>query len=360
MTQQDLSQLFEEALRGNYSAAERLAASLVEGGEIGKYVPWLQQLAAQGNPEAKALAAYFELLSDPINLDRNNVQRIAKTLLEAFEQGSTNSALYSASIGTAATDGRLTDAHRPLLEAASKQGNVHASMLLASDWQKQGYEGVAFFYGLMAIKQGNTEAILACLTTLIRGLPEETDRSIGDLYFMQIFGQAGGGCNVSRYAAWEIVHKVSLSNFTPAAINLIDAFRKSDQPLTWLKEAAEAADKGLLEQCAAECLYAYALAIKDHDKKAHGEWFVKAANAGHDEAAFRVGKALLRSDDKSEAFRYIKHAAESGSVDAMLMMGLFIASEEFPGSLDEAEYWLEQAACRGNAEAAEMLAELRA
>jgi TPR repeat protein len=82
-----------------------------------------------------------------------------------------------------------------------------------------------------------------------------------------------------------------------------------------------------------------------------------AAEAGDNEAAFRLGLLLMRQGESTEAESWFRKAAEAGDVEATNNVGLILMRR---GDAEEAEPWLRRAAEAGSVEAARNLRLLHA
>ncbi|MFF8436583.1 SEL1-like repeat protein [Streptomyces bacillaris] len=81
------------------------------------------------------------------------------------------------------------------------------------------------------------------------------------------------------------------------------------------------------------------------------QWYRKAADAGHAEAAAAVGEMLAVGDEAAEAIPYLKTAAEAGIVHAQYRLAMVLAAQ--------AENWLNQAAEAGYPAATQALPAFR-
>ena len=94
-------------------------------------------------------------------------------------------------------------------------------------------------------------------------------------------------------------------------------------------------------------------AFDEGDISEAGEWYRRAAVAGHNDAAYRLGE-LLQSDEPGEARRWFEQAAASGHNDSAHALGDLLRGN----APAEARQWYERAATAGHANAAFKLGQL--
>ncbi len=95
--------------------------------------------------------------------------------------------------------------------------------------------------------------------------------------------------------------------------------------------------------------YNYAFVLQKLDRTAEAEeYYRKAAQAGHVDAAYAAGCLLEARNEPAEAERYYRIAAEGGSLDGAFALGVLVRERD----PDEALPWFDKAAHAGHVDAA--------
>ena len=86
-----------------------------------------------------------------------------------------------------------------------------------------------------------------------------------------------------------------------------------------------------------------------HDREQGLRWLTHAAENGHDFAAYRLGKELLKDGKVDEALTWLKASAEADNPYAEYLLGkLLWEGADIPQDKEQAVYWLGQAAVQGH------------
>ena len=89
-----------------------------------------------------------------------------------------------------------------------------------------------------------------------------------------------------------------------------------------------------------------------HDREQGLRWLTQAAENGHDFAAYRLGKELLKDRKVDEALTWLKASAEADNPYAEYLLGkLLWEGADIPQDKEQAVYWLGQAAEQGHSHA---------
>ena len=81
---------------------------------------------------------------------------------------------------------------------------------------------------------------------------------------------------------------------------------------------------------------------------------------GNNEAQFSLGMFYLEQEQYTDAFRYLKKAADQGLDEAQYLVACMYANGQgVEQNHEEAMAWMEEAADNGNEEAEEALAQMR-
>ena len=90
--------------------------------------------------------------------------------------------------------------------------------------------------------------------------------------------------------------------------------------------------------------------VEVHDRALGIRWLTRAAESGHEFAAYRLAKELLKDGNTVEAIPWLTASAEVGNSYAEYLLGkLYWESEDIPQDMGQAVYWLTQAAEQGHA-----------
>ena len=106
----------------------------------------------------------------------------------------------------------------------------------------------------------------------------------------------------------------------------------------------------------ARALACYAGSGFRHDKQEAADGFRKAAELGHAEAQYRLGRMYAEGDglprDMAQAAQWFRKAAEQGEIDAQYRLGhMYAEGDGLPQDTAQALEWLRKAGDRGAAEA---------
>ena len=86
-----------------------------------------------------------------------------------------------------------------------------------------------------------------------------------------------------------------------------------------------------------------------HDREQGLRWLTQAAENGHDFAAYRLGKELLKDGKVDEALPWLKESAEADNPYAEYLLGKLLRERAaIPQDKKQAIYWLGQAAAQGH------------
>lgn len=89
--------------------------------------------------------------------------------------------------------------------------------------------------------------------------------------------------------------------------------------------------------------------VEIHDREQGIRWLTQAAENGHDCAAYRLGKELLKIGSAAEALPWLTMSAEADNPYAEYLLGkLYWEGEAIPQDMGQAVYWLTQAAEQGH------------
>ena len=92
--------------------------------------------------------------------------------------------------------------------------------------------------------------------------------------------------------------------------------------------------------------------VEVHDREQGIRWLTQAAESGHEFAAYRLAKELLRDGNVAEAMPWLTASAEADNPYAEYLLGkLYWEGEGIPQDMEQAVYWLTQAAEQGHAHA---------
>ena len=90
--------------------------------------------------------------------------------------------------------------------------------------------------------------------------------------------------------------------------------------------------------------------VEVHDREQGIRWLTQAAESGHEFAAYRLAKELLKDGNTVEAIPWLTASAEVGNSYAEYLLGkLYWEGEDIPQDMGQAVYWLTQAAEQGHA-----------
>ena len=227
--------------------------------------------------------------------------------------------------------------------------------------------------GMESAKDKQNAAIFYDMATSGRGLTQPIDaydvirsgKQLGRVDFGARYADTRGGPKQAEAAlAWAreaarqdnrevmfLLGRLLLGSTEPAA---------RSEGLDWLKRSAEL---GLPEaQYELASMYAQGHGVtRDQDTAIN--WARKAADQGHEEAHFSVGRVLIESrdsDSKAEAIRHLESAAAKNHTKAAIFLASVLARGDFGVPKDEAkaERLLKQFADRGDAECQMALASL--
>ena len=97
--------------------------------------------------------------------------------------------------------------------------------------------------------------------------------------------------------------------------------------------------------------------VEVHDREQGIRWLTQAAESGHEFAAYRLAKELLKDGNVTEALPWLTMSAEADNPYAEYLLGkLYWEGEDIPQDMEQAVYWLTQAAEQGHAYAQILLA----
>ncbi|MDE6841789.1 MAG: relaxase MobL [Oscillospiraceae bacterium] len=89
--------------------------------------------------------------------------------------------------------------------------------------------------------------------------------------------------------------------------------------------------------------------VEVHDREEGIRWLTRAAEGGHEFAAYRLAKELLREGDVAEALPWLTASAEADNPYAEYLLGkLYWEGGAIPQDMEKAVYWLNQAAEQGH------------
>ena len=89
--------------------------------------------------------------------------------------------------------------------------------------------------------------------------------------------------------------------------------------------------------------------VEVHDREQGIRWLTRAAENGHDYAAYRLSKELLKIGNTAEALPWLTMSAEAGNPCAEYLLGkLYWEGEDIPQDMGQAVYWLTQAVEQGH------------
>lgn len=92
--------------------------------------------------------------------------------------------------------------------------------------------------------------------------------------------------------------------------------------------------------------------VEVHDREQGIRRLTWAAENGHDYAAYRLSKELLKIGNTAEALPWLTMSAEAGNPCAEYLLGkLYWEGEDIPQNMGQAVYWLTKAAEQGHAHA---------
>ena len=87
-----------------------------------------------------------------------------------------------------------------------------------------------------------------------------------------------------------------------------------------------------------------------HDWEQGIRWLTQAAESGHEFAAYRLAKELLKDGNVTEALPWLTMSAEADNPYAEYLLGkLYWEGKDIPQDMGQAVYWLTQAAEQGHA-----------
>lgn len=158
----------------------------------------------------------------------------------------------------------------------------------------------------------------------------------------------------------------SLSGQACLADTLSDALQainsaKYAEAVAPLKQLSEAGNP--VAQMNYGLLHYYGRGVPENEKLAI-DWLLKSAQQGNTDAMFHLGNAYtfgsetpkLVADADQEAARWYFKAANSGHADAEYHLGLlFIVGKGVQQNLQQAQYWMQQAAQHGHKSAQDYL-----
>jgi len=97
--------------------------------------------------------------------------------------------------------------------------------------------------------------------------------------------------------------------------------------------------------------------VEVYDREQGIHWLTQAAESGHEFAAYRLAKELLKDGNVAEALPWLTASAEAGNPYAEYLLGkLYWEGGDIPQDMEQALYWLSQAAAQGHAYAQILLA----
>ena len=97
--------------------------------------------------------------------------------------------------------------------------------------------------------------------------------------------------------------------------------------------------------------------VEVHDRELSIRWLTRAAESGHEFAAYRLAKEFLKDGNTAEALPWLTMSAEADNPYAEYLLGkLCWEGEDIPQDMGQAVYWLTQAAEQGHAYAQILLA----
>ena len=97
--------------------------------------------------------------------------------------------------------------------------------------------------------------------------------------------------------------------------------------------------------------------VEVHDWEQGIRWLTQAAESGHEFAAYRLAKELLKDGNVTEALPWLTMSAEADNPYAEYLLGkLYWEGKDIPQDMGQAVYWLTQAAEQGHAHAPILLA----
>ena len=86
-----------------------------------------------------------------------------------------------------------------------------------------------------------------------------------------------------------------------------------------------------------------------HNREQGIRWLTQAAEGGHEFAAYRLAKELLKDGNVTEALPWLTMSAEADNPYAEYMLGkLYWEGEDIPQDMEQAIHWLTQAAKQGH------------
>ena len=89
--------------------------------------------------------------------------------------------------------------------------------------------------------------------------------------------------------------------------------------------------------------------VEVHDREQGICWLARAAESGHEFAAYRLAKEFLKDGNTAEALPWLTMSAEADNPYAEYLLGkLYWAGENIPQDMEQAVYWLTQAAEQGH------------
>ena len=92
--------------------------------------------------------------------------------------------------------------------------------------------------------------------------------------------------------------------------------------------------------------------VEVYDREQGICWLTRAAESGHEFAAYRLAKELLKDGNVAEALPWLTMSAEADNPYAEYLLGkLYWEGEDIPQDMGQAVYWLTQAAEQGHAHA---------
>ncbi len=90
--------------------------------------------------------------------------------------------------------------------------------------------------------------------------------------------------------------------------------------------------------------------VEVHDREQGTRWLTQAAESGHEFAAYRLAKELLKDGNVTEALSWLTMPAEADNPYAEYLLGkLYWEGKDIPQDMGQAVYWLTQAAEQGHA-----------
>lgn len=97
--------------------------------------------------------------------------------------------------------------------------------------------------------------------------------------------------------------------------------------------------------------------VEVYDREQGIRWLTQAAESGHEFAAYRLAKELLKDGNVAEALPWLTASAEAGNPYAEYLLGkLYWEGEDIPQDMEQALYWLNMAADQGHTYAQVLLA----